>query len=489
MSDDKPTAPQTNFVSGSLWMIGLRWSMRFIGLISTIILARLLTPEDFGIVAMAIAVLGLLESVSTTGVDLAVIRERKDSRELYNSAWTIQIIEGTFVAVLLLALIPVAVNYFNEPRLELIMVLLAATAFIQGFRNIGVVAFRKELDFGREFKYLIIHKLLGFAFTISLALYMRDYRAIVISMLLQAVAEVALSFAMHPYRPWFGIKRMKGIWGFSQWLLIAHIGQFLNSKLDQFIVGGKTSTEKMGYYHIGFEIGTMFTSEIVMPVRRALFPNLSTLVDDHKAFVSHSLKAIEVIALLCIPVGVGIYIVAEGMVAIIFGDRWLAAVDVLRWMGLLGSIMGLHLALDLILLVCKQARLAAYKIWLEVAVLLPALLYVSASKDIALIAATRFSVAALFIPLMIYFTARALQIGMGSIFATLWRPTLAAAAMWAINNVLLNTFDAHVIVRLLMDIGLGVISYTAVIGLLWVVSGKPDSAEAQVIQVVRKKLT
>jgi hypothetical protein len=91
----------TALTRGSLWMIAARWAMRLIGLVSTMILARLLAPEDFGLIALALLAYGLLETLSYAGVDLALMRQGNDSREHYDTAWTIQVLQGVFIAVCL----------------------------------------------------------------------------------------------------------------------------------------------------------------------------------------------------------------------------------------------------------------------------------------------------------------------------------------------------------------------------------------------------
>src|SRR5947209_11068718 len=101
---------------GSAWMVGMRWALRLIGLLSTAILARLLVPADFGIVAMAAVVAGLLDTAAYAGVDLALIRAEATSRAYHDSAWTIQVIQALIVAALLVVAAPLAASYYAEPR-------------------------------------------------------------------------------------------------------------------------------------------------------------------------------------------------------------------------------------------------------------------------------------------------------------------------------------------------------------------------------------
>ncbi|MDB4261763.1 oligosaccharide flippase family protein [bacterium] len=463
--------PNTRFVGGAIWMIALRWLMRAIGLVSTITLARLLTPQDFGLVAMAMVVYALIDSMATTGVDLALIRNPKDSLELHNAAWTIQILQGLFVAVVMLACIPLAIDYFQEDRLQAILSLLALAALIQGFRNIGTVAFRKELDFAKEFRFILTQKIIVFLITMSLAFWLRDYRAMVFGMLSQSVIEVFLSYRMHSYRPKISTSGIREIWSFSQWLLISRIGMVLNQKSGQLIAGRAVGTDLLGVYHMGVELGTIFVQEIIMPARRALFPNMSRL----QAEPNFSERAIDILGLLflaCVPVGVGLHLIAYPIVVLLLGEHWLSVVPILSWMSLFGVAIGINLALDLVLLVKKRANLSARKAWLEVIFLIPVLIYASKDGEIEHIAIARVIVAACVLPLMIYYTAAALNVSVLAVYGVLWRPLAAGGVMIIIDNFVFSALQFGLLTGLIAQVFVGVFTYFTCLTVFWALRGK-----------------
>jgi O-antigen/teichoic acid export membrane protein len=145
-----------------MWMIAMRWVIRGLGLFSTIVLARLLHPEDFGVVAMAMVVVGFLEVFTYTGVDLAVIRTPSPTREHYDTAWTLGVGQGLALALALLLAAPLAVGWFGDERVAAVIAILAAGAAVGGFENIGVIDFRRELQFDREFRYGVYRKIVSF---------------------------------------------------------------------------------------------------------------------------------------------------------------------------------------------------------------------------------------------------------------------------------------------------------------------------------------
>src|SRR6185503_346011 len=150
---------------GSSWMVAMRWAVRGIGLISTMILARLLTPQDFGLVAKAMLVIGMLEIMAETGQRLAIIRHSQPTRGHYDTAWTIGLIVNGTLALAMFAAAPLAELVFHEPGAVPVVRILALRTLLNGLENIGTIDFRRNMQFGKDFQYNIITKLLSFAVT------------------------------------------------------------------------------------------------------------------------------------------------------------------------------------------------------------------------------------------------------------------------------------------------------------------------------------
>src|ERR1043165_9830156 len=117
-----------NLLYGSALMIAMRWTTRLLGLISTLILVRLLTPDDFGVVAMAMVIVGLLEVFTHTSVDLALIRDRDPSRAHYDTAWTLEILQALALAAVLVVVAPWSARFFADERVTLVIYALALRA-------------------------------------------------------------------------------------------------------------------------------------------------------------------------------------------------------------------------------------------------------------------------------------------------------------------------------------------------------------------------
>src|SRR5687767_2748072 len=210
---------QRSMATGAIWMVLFKLVERSLGLISTLILARLLGPADFGVVAMAISFIAMAELLTAFSFDIAIIQNQSATKEHYNSAWTCNVLLNLCVTTLMLALaIPIAA-FYRHPEVAWVVCALAFGPFLAGLENIGVVAFRKELDFRREFRFQVSRKLIAFMVVVPLAFILRSYWALVVGMLVSKAGGTVISYLMHPFRPRFTLSKVRELFRFSRWML------------------------------------------------------------------------------------------------------------------------------------------------------------------------------------------------------------------------------------------------------------------------------
>ncbi|MDO9091393.1 MAG: lipopolysaccharide biosynthesis protein [Rubrivivax sp.] len=478
-----------HLLRGSIWMIAVRWAMRLIGLVSTMILARLLAPDDFGLIAMVMLTYGLLETISYAGVDLALMRSGADSRAHYDTAWTVQILQGIFIATCLVIAAPYVASYFNEPRVQEVMYWVVLRPLIDSLQNIGTVAFRKELDFAKEFRFTIYVKALNFFVVIGMALWLRSYWALVYGSIIASIVGVAVSYAMHPYRPRLSLAKIKEIWGFSQWLMISRIGSYLNRKCDEMVVGGYAGTTAMGNYHVANELATLPSSEIVMPIRRAMFPTLTKIADRKEEFTAAVLSGFSSVSALCLFVSFSLLVTAPEVVSVVLGSKWSEAAPLMKWMALFGGFSALVLVLEVPLWVAGKTNISAAQTWLELAIILPATLLAVQSYGAEGAAAARAGVSMLMVPIMMALTARYGSVSFVQLAGALARPLAAAVIMAAVVHSLPLDSVGPALLRLAAKGAVCTVLYPLLLLLLWRLSGRPPGVEATVVKLVRDKLS
>ncbi len=428
----------------------------------------------------------MLETIAYAGVDLALMRPGADSREHYDTAWTIQLVQGALIACMLFAIAPVVTPFFSEPRATAVVQVIALRSLIIGFQNIGVVVFRKELDFAKDFRFTTYTKLVNLAVIVVAAISLRNYWALVIGMTSSALIEVWISYRMHPFRPRLCIKKVRELWGFSQWLIIARLGAFLNRKTDELIVGRLLGTSAMGAYHVANELATMPNSELVMPIRRALFPTLAKIADRPEELRKLVLLIFSGISAVCISIGFGLMSIAEELIPVVLGKQWVSAVPAMRWLTLFGASTALMLALEMVLWVTGRTKQSALLAWVELALLVPVAYLMAYRYGAEGAAVARLSVSLLMLPLMFLLVARTGSVGQLELYGALWRPIVAGMLMSLTLGLFEpNLFDS-IYILLATKVLAGMAVFSATLFALWLSSGRPEGAESEFVAAVKR---
>ena len=479
---------------GALWMVLFKLLERGLGLISTLILARLLLPKDFGIVAMALSVVALLEIFTAFGMDTVLIQRQDATTEDFNSAWSMNVLAGCAIgaAVALLAL--PASRFYHEPRLLPVMGVLAVSAVVGGCENIGVVLFRKQLRFDREFRYLLTKKLMAFAVTVPLALWLRSYWALVLGTFIGRAGAIAYSYLIQPFRPRFSLRAAPEMLHFSKWLMIQDALMFLRERSATFFIGRLAGPAALGSFTLSVEIANMPGSELIAPINRALLPTYARLAADPAALRREYLASMSGIALLGIPAVAGVALAAPFIVLVALGPRWSAAQSLLEVLAFVGVSQVLLSNSYAALIALGKPGLFTRVGALHVGLQLAGLVALTPSWG-ALGAAWAFAIAALgSLPLNLRYVMRQLGLSVGELLTAVWRPLLSATVMYATGRLWGPRLppgaasSVAALVPLAICVALGAATYIATDLALWLAVGRPAGAEAWMLRQLRTRL-
>jgi O-antigen/teichoic acid export membrane protein len=166
-------------IRSGLWMAAMNLTGRVLGMVRLLVLARLLTPHDFGLFGISLVVLSLIDSFSDTGTQLALIRQPTRARDLFYTAWTLGPIRGGVIAGLTMILAPAVGTFFGSPEAVVIMRVMAFVPLIRGLTNIGIVEFRKELALRRHYLLNAVGVVADLCAAVSLALWLGNAWALV----------------------------------------------------------------------------------------------------------------------------------------------------------------------------------------------------------------------------------------------------------------------------------------------------------------------
>lgn len=468
----------TRMAIGIAWMVGARLMDRAIGVISTLILARLLVPADFGLVAMATAIGGVLDLLGAFNFDLALIQKEKAERRHYNTVWTFNVLFGVCCGIALVALAGPAATFYKEARLTEVMYALSLSYFISAFSNIGVVNFRKELDFKSEFSFIFIRRLVTFAITMLAAYTLRSYWALIIGMTAGRAVGAALSYTMNSYRPSFTLSAAKELFHFSKWMLVNNFLFFLLHDGCTFIVGRLFGVATLGTYSVAYEISSLPSTELVAPINRVTFPGFSKMVTiDEKARAY--LKVLGMISLIILPIGIGTAAVAQPLVLTMLGTKWNSAIPLIQLLAIHGAVSALRGNDGPLWMAMGRPREVTILVAVFLSILFPALYYCVPRFGVVGIG---FAYLAAHVPTQPYsmsVTKRLLKLRWVQLAEVVWRPGVSVSAMY-LGIFLFNKIVADQIMamRLLSEVILGAVLYSSVILALWLHSGKPLGAES-----------
>ncbi|HZL60624.1 MAG TPA: oligosaccharide flippase family protein [Stellaceae bacterium] len=473
---------------GALWLLAARWGVRVLGIVSTIMLARLLLPEDYGLVGMATLLYFLVQSASDFSLDMDLIRSGARDRARYDTVWTLEVMRGIAnAAVVLLLAVPAAIM-LHEPRLPAIAGCIAAISAVSGFANVGVVEFRSDLNFSKEGVYTVLVKLVSFAVAVPAAFMLRNYWALVAGLSAGAAARLALSYVMHPYRPRFSLACFCEVFGFSKWLWFSSQLFFVRTKSDELFVGKFAGIEALGFYRIARAVAEMPTSELITPVMNAIFPGFTRISGAGRSLAEGYLAVLGGGLCLMAPLAFGLLVTADLVLDLGFGRQWAAAAPLLRLLAFAGPLemfVGNAYAVFLALgrpHLSTYASLTGAGVFLALlAVLVPWFGPIGAA--LALIGASLAGGIA-----NLYLAQSLLALPKRDLFEALWRPVAAAASMAAFVQAFRGIVPLPEGWQLAACAVLGAPIYVTVLFTLWATGGYPKGAEATIAAYLEARL-
>lgn len=479
---------------GAAWMIALKFIERTIGVVSTVILARLLVPADFGLVAMAMAIFAILELAGQFGFDHAIIRTQDPPRGHLDTAWTLTVCHGLFSALVLAALAAPASAFFGEPRLEPVIYALALIAAVQGFENIGILLFRKELKFRKDFNFFLAKKVIAFVCTVSLAFAFKSYWALVGGIFASRTASVVLSYIVHPYRPRLSFTATRELLGFSKWVLLTGILDYFRTRGPDFILGRLAGAGSVGVFRIANELATLPTTELMFPIARAAYPGYAKVANDRLALKRAYLDVQSSIVMLTLPAGIGIVMLADPFVKALLGFNWLSAIPLIQILGLYGALRVFQTTNNAIFNILGKPYWNTALMALELVSVLPLLGWLTYSgHPIESAAWSYLAGSAIVVPCAVVLISYFLNLNFLDRLRITWRPVFGSALMalalkLVTGSLGLPTDTVEALWMLLFAVPLGAFVYGCAVLSLWYLAGKPTGTEHRVVGIVARRL-
>lgn len=317
---------------GGFWLLSLRVMEKALGLVRLVILARLLAPNDFGHLGIALLTISTLETFSQTGFQAALIQKKGKVDDYLDTAWTVSVFRGIFLFTILFLSAPYLVIFFDSPTPALFIQVIGIQILFQGFTNIGIVYFQKELEFNKLAVYRLCSTLAYFIISVTAAIILKNVWALVFGVLAEGLTGLITSYLIHPYRPRFSfnLDKIKELFGFGKWVFGSTILIFLITQGDDIFVGKMLGMAALGFYQMAYRISNMPATEITHVISQVTFPAYSKMQDNLPRLRESYLRVLQLTAFLSFPITGLIFILAPDFIEIFLGKKWMPMVPIIQ---------------------------------------------------------------------------------------------------------------------------------------------------------------
>ncbi|MDO6416180.1 lipopolysaccharide biosynthesis protein [Sphingomonas sp. BIUV-7] len=475
--------------SGAGLLVITRLITRGIDLVALAFLARLLTPADFGLVAIAMTLVLICEAISDLPIAQAVVRLPIINQGCLDTAFTVSAIRGMGIATLLcLSAWPFAIVY-RDPRLIGLLCALSLAPAFRGVCNPRFAIFARNLDFRREMLVEVFAKLAALLVSVGIARTTHSYWAIAAGTIIGPVTMNVVAYLMAPWRPRFTLQQWPVFRNFLSW---ASAGQMLNAvswQVDQLALGRFVVPGELGLFTIASTLAFLPFQVVINQIARPIIAGFALLqTDPHRLAAAYRLGSATLVT-LCLPVMVGMSVLAHPIAALTLGPKWDMAANVLQWLAL-ATVPALFVAtVGPLAMAVDRTDLGFRLSFAEFVVRLPLTCIAAAAAGIEGVLAAR---AAATLAMTIYALALVrvmLGLSISSQILSCWRPIISSIVMglairqlWATTTH--GSLPLQLAIELLGAMLVGALAYGLATLSLWHVSGRPTGPEARALQFV-----
>ncbi|MGJ7581386.1 oligosaccharide flippase family protein [Variovorax sp. RHLX14] len=483
------TSTASRAVNASAWTIGTRLSAKLIDLAMLLCLARFLGPEEFGLVAMAMAAVFIIEALLELPMAAALIRAQTLTSGLLNTAFTLSLLRGAVIALILLA-VSWPLSVFNEePRLRALLSVLALAPAMRGLVSPRMVEYARAFNFRPDAAIEISGKFVAFLLSVVIATTTGSYWAIAAATVGGPLTTTLLSYFVAPLRPRITLVDWSYFSNVIGWNFLSQTAAALNWQIDRLILPRLTSNSVFGQYAMGKQLSEIPVQALVQPLYR---PSMTALTSAGENRKSRYLQISEAIVIFMLPV-MGIPLLwPEVLVRIALGPSWAQSAEWLRWISAVAVLSLPALMMSPLAMTLDRTRWVAIKTTVELIFRIPFVWFGALAFGVpgaiggSAIATAIGTIAAMFI------VSHLLEISFARQTMILWRPVFAIVPSglllyYSELTILAKDGITEVLLCAAIFSTAYVICYSLFILLAWNLAGKPAGIEQHLIEVVRDR--
>ncbi len=424
--------------------------------ITLIVLARLLTPYDFGLVGIATFVLGIIAQFSDFGLGPAVIQRQKDTEEALYTGGALRLLIALVLFIFAFLTADVAAWIFKTDEVVPVIRVAALMFFLTSAGFVSTNRLTKELKFGRLAIVTVVTSLVSATTSISIAWLTRTYWAMIIGPIVGTSVGLIALYLVCPWKARFRIDRRiaKELYDYGKHIFLMLFLVFLIFHLDDAFVGAFLGLTILGYYYVAYRWSSYFANFLTKLVYRVMFPTYSQIQNEPRKLKQGYVETLELLSLVAFPLYFALAVVAPEFVTLILGDQWMPAVLSLQILCFFGLARTLTEPAGNVFMAIGKTRILSFTNLLNFIILI--IFIYPATTQYGIEGVSFLVVMMLFSHMIIlwWFMTKNLDITFGDIGETFRGPLLSSILM----------FICMVLVKSLLGVGLVSFGVTLIVG-------------------------
>ena len=465
------------------WLMASRLMARGIDFTTLIVLARTLSPQDFGLISVAMTLIFVVEAVSELPIAQSLVRLDTIGRSHLDTAFTIGVLRGLVLAVIIAAAAWPFAWAYADPRLVPLILFLALAPITRGLQSPAMVQYARRIDFRRDLVIEIVSKVFGFTVAVLLAVTTRSYWAIAAGTVVTPLASLIQSYAFAPFRPRLGLTQWRSFAGFLGWASLAQALAALSWQSDKLILGRFIGKADLGRFSMAADLSSVPEQVLVAPAMRPLMAGFVTMKDSRERMARAYLRISQTLLTIAAPGMIGLSLLAGQVVPVVLGGNWIQAIPMLRWLALAPVFVVWVSPLDPMAMAMDRTAIFLRQRVVEILVKLPLLIALIWHYGVMGAVIGRVLTNAILMLVTMGYVRRLVGLSIVAQLVAPWRIALATAGMAAVVLALPDALRHSLsLVAVIATVLIGAATYVALLLGSWIAVGRPEGPERMVAE-------
>ena len=362
-------------VRGVGWAFFSSASVRILQVITTLVLAKLLMPADFGVFALATLIVNGAAIFRDAGLAQSLIYQRGDIRGSANAAFLLGAAFSIVLAGILFISAPPLGWAFNTSEIVEPIRVMSAALIISGAANVPLALLDKHLKFKRRAVPEVAGAIAYATVSIALAAEGFGVWSLVVGWLAMSVVSTVAAWMVCPWRPALEFDRQQArvIVGYGKHLMVASLAVFIFFQVDKAAVGKWLGVTALGFYSLAFTVCNLPATNLTHVVNRVMFPTYSRLQDDLSEMRFVYLRTIRYISLAAFPAAVGILVLSGPVISLFYGEKWMPAIPLFHILAFYGFVRSIGGTAGAVFMSTGNPELVRRVSFMQVAMIVPLL--------------------------------------------------------------------------------------------------------------------